>query len=140
MRIVLDGVGADSLIEARVESVDCFEDRDWRAVGASGVAAKKLSDASNKGDDLVSERGGARNDEERDHLASRATPQATRKAPAHRAGCTSSCKRKRASSVSTTTLAAVAGTAKLKSSSLTSSMKQKNEMAMKKTETRMGQR
>src|SRR6516165_9969914 len=77
---------------------------------------------------------------ERGHVARSATPQATKHAPAHRLTVTVSLSTSFARTVSSTTLAAVTGTEKLRSATESSFTKAKNEMAMKKTARTRGPR
>src|SRR5579862_3640906 len=107
-------------------------------VGDWGLAA--LAQCGDDGQQLI-QGGGAGDDNDRDaHIASSATPQATESAPAHRRAVTFSRSTHRASTVSSATLAAVTGTAKLKSATDSSFMNAKKEMAMKKTASTRGPR
>ena len=83
-----------------------------------------------KGDQLIRRRGNRNHRKQQDHRASNATPQATRPAPAHRRRHTCSFRSARARIVSSTKLAALAGTAKLRSAMVSSFRNAKNETAM----------
>src|SRR5579883_9265 len=90
--------------------------------------------------DLIGSRGVGQREKNPDHIASSATPQATQNAAAQRCHVTDSFSTMRASTVSSTTLAAVAGTAKLRSANESSFMNAKKEIAIMKTATTMGAR
>src|SRR5438105_5852677 len=91
------------------------------------------TDAGENGNELIERRGGAYRQQQPDHCtASSATPQAINPAPAQRRMSTFSLSNRRARIVSSTKLAAVAGTAKLKSATVSSLMNAKNDSAMQR--------
>src|ERR1700730_9991434 len=90
--------------------------------------------------DLIDGSGRNKRRDKPEHAASSSTPQATKHAPAHRNPVTVSFKISLARTVSTTMLAAVTGTAKLRSAIDSSFMNAKKEIAMKKTASTSGPR
>src|SRR5712691_3455056 len=92
------------------------------------------------GEQLIDGSGRNKRRDKPDHTASSATPQATRHAPAQRNPVTVSLSISLARTVSTTMLAAVTGTAKLRSATDNSFMNAKKEIAMKKTASTSGPR
>ena len=144
LRILLERVGADGFVEAGVLSIDRLQDGNREAGWAPGERRVARGGSGPQEWPIVDTARRARNHDdgnaERRHIASSATPQATESAPAHRSAVTFSRSTNRASTVSSATLAAVTGTAKLKSATDSSFMKAKKEIAMKKTASTSGPR
>ena len=130
VRIRNQGMAANRGIEVIVCSVDRFEDGDGRSRRTQAISASQMKQTGNERQDLI---GRDTQQREKDHTANRATPKATSKAPAHLRPSTCSRRKYFASIVSITKLAAVAGTAKLKSATERRTIKAKNEIAMQTT-------
>ena len=116
LRILLQRVCADGFVESRRLCRTPVSGSKREAAGALAVGFWRICEQYRDNGQQLIQAGGDRQDDDCDgHIASSATPQATESAPAQRRAVTFSRSTNRARTVSSATLAAVAGTAKLRS-------------------------